>query len=613
LPSWLRAGLILLFVAGAVPAMANDAASPPWRHALSLVGEPKYPIGFRKTDYVNPDAPAGGRARIGALGTFDNFNPAISGVKGNLASHLMLIYEPLLWASADETTTEYGLVAEAVRHPDDISWAEFRLRPEARWHDGRRMTPDDVVFSFETWKRLSPGFNRTFQHVTAARVTGPHAVRFDFATRGDRTLPLYIGQMSVLPRHWWDGRDASGRKRDIGMTTLEPPLGSGPYRLKGFVAGRSLTYERVADYWGRHVPIRVGTYHVGELQIEYFRDPAVMFEAFKADRLDFRREGSLKNWASAYEWAKDQPVSREGFAIERLGILRAFAFNMRRDRFADWRVRKALSLAFGFDEINRGAFHGLMERAASYFPNTDFQARGAPGADELALLAGIRADVPDETASAIVERPLAERPRVSLFKALKLLRQAGYRLDEGRLVKAATGEQLALEFLLQDPGLEKLASAYGDALGKLGIDVRIRVVDDVQYQNRLRTHDFDIVVQSWVQGHAPGSEQRDYWSSESADRRGANNVGGIRSRAVDALVERMIHAESRADLVTAGRLLDRVLRASHYTVPINVEGREFVAWRERLAKPANMPRYAASGFPELWWAVPERKVAAGAR
>jgi microcin C transport system substrate-binding protein len=603
--------IVLTFVpAGMVAGSAGDTGV--WRHAISLVGEPKYPEGFTATDYGRSPPPRGGKARVGAMGTFDNFNPAVSGVKGNLAAYLMLLYEPLLWASADEPTTEYGLLAEAVRFPDDISSATFRLRPEARWHDGRAVTAEDVVWSFNVWRRLSPGFNRSFAPVVGVEITGPREVSFRFSTKGDRTLPLYIGQMSVLPKHWWEGRDPTGQPRDIARTTLEPPLGSGPYRLSAFVPGRSLTFERVAGYWGERVPVRAGTYNFATLQIEYFRDSAVMFEAFKADRIDFRREQSLKSWAVGYDTPAlaDGRIRRASYGIERLGIVRAFAFNLRRQKFADWRVRKALATAFSFDEINRTAFHGLLQRGGSYFPGTDLEATGAPDERERQLLAAIGRDVPNEVLANISGRSPLERPRGNLRKALGLLKQAGYRLDGNRLVSAG-GEQLALEFLLQDAALEKLAAAYADNLGKLGIDVRIRVVDDVQYQNRLRTHDFDLVVQSWVQGHAPGSEQRDYWGSASADRRGANNVGGVRDPVIDNLVELLIHAGSREELVTAGRLLDRVLRASQIAIPINVESRELVAWQERIAPPANMPRYAASGFPELWhWKGERRRLTA---
>jgi microcin C transport system substrate-binding protein len=604
---WLRPLALWIVVSLCVTALADSTtlanpAEPRWRHAISLVGDPKYPEGFTATDYGRETGPRGGKARVGALGTFDNLNIGVSGVKGNLAAYIGLLHEPLMWASADEPTTEYGLLAEAVSYPDDLSSASFRLRPEARWHDGRPVTAEDVVWSFEVWKRLSPGLNRTFQPVRAATVVSPREVRFDFATKGDRTLPLYIGQMSVLPKHWWAGKDAQGRPRDIGRTTLEPPLGSGPYRIAAFSPGRSLTYRRVEDYWGEKVPVRVGTNNFTVLQVEYFRDPAVMFEAFKADRLDFRREQSLKNWAAAYDSAAlaEGRIHRDAYPIERLGILRAFAFNLRRPKLADWRVRKALSLAFGFDEINRTAFHGLLQPAASFFPATDLEARGAPDEAERRILAEAGGDLPHEALAPLGARPLRERPRTRLRQALGWFRQAGYRLDGLRLVHEATGEPFSLEFLLQDAGMEKLAAAYGDILQKLGIEVRIRVVDDVQYQNRLRTGDFDLVVQSWVQGHAPGSEQRDYWSGASAGIRGSNNVGGLRNKTIDALVERLIHAESRQDLVAAGRALDRALRASHIAIPINVESREYVAWQDRIAPPARMPAYAASGFPELW-------------
>jgi microcin C transport system substrate-binding protein len=597
---WLAASVAAAFVLASAQAQAPETGR--WRHAISLTGPPKYDPDFRYPDYVNPQAPKGGRVRLATSGTFDNFNPFISGVKGSLAAYLMTIYEPLLWVSLDEPTTEYGLLAEAVAFPDDYSAVSFRLRSEARWHDGQPVTADDVIFSFEAWKRLSPQWNRLLLKVQGVEKVSEREVRFTFNEKGDPALPLYVGQISILPRHWWQGVDASGKPRDIELTTLEPPLGSGPYAVKSFIAGRSVSYERVAGYWGQNVPIRVGTENLDQIQIEYFRDANVMFEAFRADLVDVRRESSIKSWVVGYDFAAvtDGRVIKESFDIARLGLVKAFVFNLRRAKFQDLRVRRALAMAYSFEDVNRNVFHSLLSRPGSYFPQTDFEAKGLLSEGERDLLK-LLPDAPHPDSLALAsssDNPASSR--TSLFNALELLKEAGFRLKDGRLLDAK-GEQLTIEFVLDDASIEKVASAYGSQLAKLGIGIQIRVVDDVQYQNRMRTFDFDIAAHGWVQGHAPGSEQREYWTTESADQRGTNNLGGLKSPLVDALAEKLVLAPDRAGKVAAGRLLDRVLRASAIGIPILTEDKELVARWDRFARPAVMPRYGATAFPAIWW------------
>jgi microcin C transport system substrate-binding protein len=593
--------MVFLIASGLTPAV-HATEKQQWRHAISLTGEPKYPAGFKHTDYVNVQAPKAGRVRLGASGTFDNFNPLISGVKGNLAAYLMMIYEPLLWGSLDEQTTEYGLLAQAVAFPADYSSVSYRLRPEARWHDGRPVTVEDVIFSFYAWKKHSPQFNRTLLKVTGVEKVSSHEVKFTFSEKGDASLPLYVGQMSILPKHWWTGKDSEGRDRDIATTTLELPLGSGPYRLKAFVPGRSLSYEQVPDYWGKSVPIRVGTENMNAIQIEYFRDTNVMFEAFKADQIDVRRESSLKSWVVGYDFAaaREKRVVKDAFTIERLGLVKSFVFNQRRAKFQDNRIRKAIALAYGFDDVNRNVFHNMLSRPGSYFPHTDFEAKGNLNKSEQEMLTTLPGAPPAETLGFNSEPNSDVSLRRNLFKALKLLKDAGWALNQGRLVDYK-GDQLTVEFLLEDAAMERVASAYADSLGKLGIDVAIRVVDDVQYQNRLRTFDFDIAVHAWVQGHAPGSEQREYWSSDSADKRGTNNIAGLKSPLIDALVEKLVLAPNRAEKIAAGRLLDRVLRTTTIGVPIMTEDKELVARWDRFGRPAAMPQYGATAFPTIWW------------
>jgi microcin C transport system substrate-binding protein len=583
------------------PATAGEA--PVWRHGISLTGPLKYPADATRMAYVNPDAPKGGRVRVGALGTFDNFNPFVSGVKGNLAAYFMTIYEPLLAPALDEPTTEYGLLAEAVAFPDDYSSVAFRLRPEARWHDGRAVTAEDVAFSFETWKRLSPQFNRYFQKVERAEIVGPREIRFVFSEKGDPSLPLYVGQMPVLPKHWWQGLDASGKRRDVTATTLEAPLGSGPYRIGPFMPGRTLSLERVKDYWGARVPLRVGTENFDRIDVEYYRDANVAFEAFKADRLDIRRENSLKNWVVGYDEAAiaDGRIVKDSFRIERLGIATAFVFNQRREKLRDLRVRRALQLAYSFEDVNRQAFYQLKARPGSYFPHTEFDAGRGGTADERALLAGLGLPEPAGLWDALAtDRATPSKARPRLFKALSLLKEAGYRLKDGKLVDRRE-EQLSIEFLLENAAAERVTAYFADQLGKLGIATQIRLVDDVQYQNRLRTFDFDIIMHAWVQGHAPGNEQREYWTSASASKRGTNNVAGLSDPLIDAVVERLVLAGTRAEKLTAGRLLDRILRNKSVAVLIGDEDKEYIASWNRFGRPAVMPRYGAAAFPSVWW------------
>jgi microcin C transport system substrate-binding protein len=607
--------VITAAVLGALLMVLHPAwAEAPWRHGMSLTGQPKYAADFKHTDYVRPDAPKGGKLRLGALGTFDNFNPFISGVKGSLASNLMIIYEPLLWASLDEPTTEYGLIAEALSYPDDFSSVRFRIRPNARWHDGKPVTADDVVYSFELWKTLSPQYNAYFQKVTGVAITGDREVTFTFSEKGDPSLPLYVGQMSVLPKHWWTGKDSQGRQRDPATTTLEPPLGSGPYRIKSFVPGRSISYERVADYWGAETPIRVGTENFNEIEIDYLRDPTVMFEQFRAGAIDMRRENSLKNWVNAYDAAPlaEGRIIKDTFAVERLGITRAFVFNQRRPKLQDIKVRKALALAYGFDGVNRQLFYNMLSRPQSYFPHTDFAADRSLSENERQLAARLPHALPPTALDPLPQTPAKGGERTDLREALKLLGEAGYTLKSGKLVDAS-GRQLSLEFVIEDITMGNVAVAYMKNLDKLGIATTLRQIDEIQYQNRIRTFDFDIVVHAWVQGHAPGNEQREYWGSASADKRGTNNMAGLKLPAVDALVEELVLAPDRNRKIAAGRLLDRYLRNTVVAVPISVEDKEYVALWNRFGRPATMPRYGGAAFPAIWWWDEEKARKTGGR
>ena len=598
---------LLVLVAIAFATSGRDAqAEPVWRHGLSLFGTLKYPAGFKHFEYVNPNAPKGGAARQIAFGTFDNFNQVVAGVKGSLVAGIDLIYDTLMVSALDEVSTEYGLLAESVSHPADFSGVTYRLRPQAKWHDGRPVTPEDVIFSFEAFKRHSPQLSAYYRHVVKAHKSGDHEVTFTFDQPGNRELPQIVGQITVLPKHWWEGTDRSGTKRDIGVTTLEPPLGNGAYRIKEFVPGRTIVYERVKDFWGKDLNVNIGRDNFDELRFEYFRDSTVAIEAFKADQVDWRSENSAKNWATAYDFAavRERRVVLEEFAIRNFGIMQAFAFNLRRDKFKDARVRRAFNLAFDFEEMNKQIFFGQYKRISSYFEGTELAWRDLPQGLELQILESVRDKVPPDVFTTAYANPVGGSPqavRANLREATGLLREAGYEVRNQKLVNARTGEPFTVEFLVDDPTSERFVLFYQPSLQRLGIDARVRTVDDAQYENRLRQWDFDIIVASWGESLSPGNEQRGFWGSDAADRPGSRNLIGIKNPAVDALIERVIFAKSREELVAATRALDRVLLWNHYVVPQWTYRKVRSARWDRFGRPDKMPEYGLSAFPTIWW------------
>ena len=600
-------------------ANAQSAAEPAWRHGLSLFGEIKYPADFKRFDYVNPDAPKGGVVRLIAIGTFDNFNIAVAGIKGNIAAAVPQIYETLMARAQDEVTTQYGLLAEAASYPDDFSWVLYRLRKEARWHDGKPVTPEDVIFTLETLKKLSPFYSAYYRHVVKAEKSGDREIKFSFDGPGNRELPTIVGEIPVLPKHWWEGTDDQGRKRDISATTLEKPLGSGPYRIKDFVAGRSVVLERVKDYWGARLPVRIGQNNFDELRYDYFRDTTVALEAFKGDQIDWRTENSAKNWAMAYDFpaVTDKRVLKEEFANRSSGIMQAFALNIRRAKFSDPRVRQALNFAFDFEEMNKQIFFGQYKRISSYFDGIEeLMATGLPQGRELEILETVRAEVPPEVFTKAFSNPVGGNPeavRENLREAMRLLKEAGYEVKDRKLIDSRTGNQFALELLIAEPTFERVMLFYKPSLERLGIAVSVRTIDPAQYENRLREWDFDIVVSSWGESLSPGNEQREYWGSSAADTPGSRNVVGIKNPAIDKLIERVIFAKDRADLVAATKALDRVLLWNHYVVPQWNYPRQRTARWDRFSRPEVMPKYGQAAFPDIWWFDAEKAARIGKR
>ncbi|SNS25649.1 microcin C transport system substrate-binding protein [Tardiphaga sp. OK246] len=596
----------------------STAKGAEWRHALSLFGEIKYPAEFKRFDYVNPEAPKGGTVRQIAIGTFDNFNIAVAGVKGNIAGAVGLIYESLTTGSLDEVSTEYGLLAEAVSHPEDYSWVSYRLRANAKWHDGKPVTPEDVIFSLESFKKYHPQYSAYYRHVVKAEKVGEREIKFTFDAPGNRELPQIVGQLTVLPKHWWEGTNASGAKRDIGSTTLEVPLGSAAYRIKDFVPGRSVSVERVKDYWGRDLNVNVGRNNFDELRYEYFRDGTVALEAFKGDQVDWRTENSAKNWATAYDFpaVAEKRVILEEFLNRSSGIMQGFALNIRRDKFKDPRVRRALNYAFDFEEMNKQIFFGQYKRISSYFDGTELASSGLPEGKELEILETVRAEVPPEVFTKPYTNPVggsAENVRGNLREALQLFKEAGYEVRDRKLVNAKTGAPFELELLGEDPSFERVMLFFKPSLERLGIGVSVRTIDATQYENRLRTWDFDIVVSSWPESLSPGNEQREFWGSQAADMAGSRNIVGIKNPAIDKLIDRVIFTKDRNDLVAATKALDRVLLWNNFVVPQWTYNKVRTARWDRFGRPPEPPKYGQSGFPAIWWYDADKAAKIGKR
>jgi microcin C transport system substrate-binding protein len=607
-----------------LPAWTNRAeakektASLVWRHGVSRFSDLKYPSGFKQFDYVNPNAAKGGTAWQIALGTYDSFNMVVAGIKGTLAIGIDLIYETLLLPALDEVSSEYGLLAEAVSYPDDFSSASYRLRAEAKWHDGKPVTPDDVIFSFNAFDKLSPQAAADHRHVVKVEKTGDRDITFTFDGPGNRQLPQILGHLTILPKEWWEGIDEAGKKRGIGETTLEPPLGSGAYRIKEFSPGSSIVYERVKDYWGRNLNVKIGRDNFDELRFEYFRDPTVAIEAFKKGRVDWREENSAKNWANAYDFAavNEKRVILEEFPINNVGMMQAFAFNIRRDKFSDPRVRLAFNYAFDFEEMNKQIFFGQYKRIASYFEGTELAATGLPEGRELELLETVRDKVPAEVFKKAYSNPVGGNPiavRDNLREAVRLFKESGYEVLNQQLVNSKTGEPYTVELLANAPIFERVFLFYKRSLERVGITVSVRTVDEAQYENRLRNWDFDIITYAWGESLLPGNEQRGYWGSQAADQPGSSNVIGIKNPAVDEMIKQVIFTKNRADLVAATKVLDRILLWNNYVVPQWFYGKLRTARWDRFSHPDPLPKYGISGFPTLWWWDPDKAAKAGVR
>ena len=599
-----HAGALLL----ALLASQALAGSVKVSHGVSVFGDLKYGADFAHFDYVNPDAPKGGTLRLWGLDTFETLNPFI--LKGRKEAWNALLFDTLMARAFDEPDALYGLVAEAVELPEAGGWVAFRLRPEARFHDGAPVTADDVAFTYRTLvEKGHPQFRILFRDVAGVEVVDRHKVRFAFKPGRHRDLPVQLAALPVLSKAYY-------ATVAFDRTTFTPPLSSGPYRVARAEPGRSVTYERVTDYWARDLPVNRGRYNFDRIKVDYYRDRDIAFEAIFAGQYDFREEFTSRSWVTQYDKppVRKRLMVRQTLPDETPSGVQAFFFNLRRDKFKDRRVRRALDLAFDFEWTNKNLFFGLYERTNSMFENSPLAAHAPPSEAELALLEPFRGKIPEE----VFARPYAAsvtdgsgKIRRELRKAAGLLREAGYRVGDG-VLRDPSGAPMTIEFLLLEASFARIVSPYIANLRRLGIEATIRIADAANFKYRTDNHDFDVVIQRFVQPLTPGLEQRNFFGSASAGVPGSFNVGGIDDPAVDALIEKVIGARSRPELTTAVHALDRVLMWNNYTVPQWFKGVHHIAYWNKFDRPATKPRFAR-GVVDTWWYSPEKAatIAAG--
>ncbi|WP_284777750.1 extracellular solute-binding protein [Agrobacterium sp. lyk4-40-TYG-31] len=605
----LKSGVFALAALSCVmtPIAARAQDSENWRSGISTIGELKHPNGFDRFDYVNPNAPKGGTLRLSTAGTFDTVNPLLA--KGELATGLGAVFDTLMKSSEEELSASYGLLAEAVSFPDDISKATFRLRKEAKWADGQPVTPQDVVFSFEKAKDLSPQQATYYTHVTKAEATGEREVTFIFDEKNNKELPQIVGQLLVVPKHWWEANGPDGKPRDISRGTLEPVMGSGPYKIASISPGSTITYERRDDYWGKDLNLNVGMNNFKTISYTVFADQDVEFEAFKSGTIDYRQEQSSSRWVTGYDIpaVKDGTIKREQLpnVFRSVGVMQALVPNGRREKFQNPKLRLALNYAYDFEELNRTLAYGQLKRVDSFFWGSELASSGLPQGKELEILNGLKDQIPPDVFTTEFRNPVGGDPaklRDNLRKAVGLMKEAGYELRGNRMVNAKTGQQLDIEILSDSPGLERTILPYIQNLKKIGINATIRSVDASQYTNRVRSFDFDMIMKVWATAPNPGNEQADFWGSAAADRQGSNNVAGIKNSAVDALIRKVIFAPNRDEQVAAARALDRVLLANAYVIPQFYRGETSMAYWNTIVRPETLPEYGL-GFPDAWWSA----------
>jgi microcin C transport system substrate-binding protein len=589
----LIAKLFLIFFGLSFCAHAAEVSSS---HGVSMHGDLKYPESFKHFKYVNPNAPKGGTVRLGAQGTFDTFNSFI--IKGNPAAGLGFMYDTLMASSSDEAFSQYGLLAEKMHMPEDRSWVAFTLRKEARWHDGKPVSVEDVIWTFNTLvKKGTPFYRFYYGNVSEVIKTSERRVRFNFKSGENRELPLIIGQLTVLPKHYWDGKD-------FNKTTLTPPLGSGPYKIKEFEAGRSITMKRVEDWWGKDFPVNKGQYNFDHIRYDYYRDGTIALEAFKAGEFDYRAENSSKAWATAYKIPNVTKglIKLEEIKHDRSSGMQGLVYNTRREIFKDKAVRQALAYAFDFEWSNKNLFYDQYTRTRSYFDNSELAATGLPSQEELAILEPYRGKIPDEVFTKEYNPPKNEVPgkiRESLRTATKILKDAGWIIQDKKLVNVKTGIELKFEILLSSPISERIILPFVKNLERLGVNASVRTIDTSQYRRRMDTHDFDMIIGVFGQSMSPGNEQRSFWGTKAADFEGGRNLIGIKDPVIDALIEKIISASSRENLIIAVKAMDRVLQWSHWLIPQFHANFDRIAYWNKFGRPDITPSQGNQFIS--WW------------
>jgi microcin C transport system substrate-binding protein len=590
------AGGAALWVAAPAILRAQGASGTIVSHGFATHGDLKYPADAKNLEFVNPAAPKGGLVRLAGRGTFDSLNPFI--LKGTPAGVVGQIYATLMTSFGDEAATSYGLIAETIEYPKDRAWATFKLRAQGRWHDGNPITADDVVFSFDILKaKGAPQYAAYWQDVAKAERLDERVVKFTFSGGENNELPLIIGQLPVLPKHWW-------ATRDFEKTSLEIPLGSGAYRIESFEAGRYITAKRVEDYWGRDLWFNRGRQNFDTMRYDYYRDETVAFEAFKAGEIDYREEYTSRNWAVAY----DIPAVKSG-AIQRATLkhestlpMQCLGLNLRRDLFKDRRVREALVHLVDFEWFNKTLSYGLLTRINSYFFNSELAAKGLPSKQELEILEPLRGQIPEEVFTKEFKLPVTDgsgNNRDGARRAIALLKEAGWEIKDGKMTNKA-GQAFSFEMLLGEPRLERFALPFKQWCEKVGIEVRVRTVDPAQYQKRMDDFDFDVTTSLFSQSLSPGNEQREYWGSAAAGIKGSRNTSGIADPAVDKLIELVISAPDRESLIMRTRALDRVLLWHHYVVPQYYSTEFWIAYWNKFGRPEKLAKYQPRGLSP-WW------------
>jgi microcin C transport system substrate-binding protein len=592
-----RRQLLLMSVAGLLAPAASGAEEPgPTRtFAMSMLGKPALPADFPHFPYVNPKAPKGGDVALSSIGTFDSFNQFI--VQGTAAADLNRVYDTLLVTSSNEAGTAYGHLAKTIEVAGDRSWVAFELRPEAHFNDGKPVTAEDVAWTFNTLRESGrPFYRQYYADVKDVVAETPTRVVFHFTTNGNRELPMILGEMPVLPKHWWNGRDFS-------KPLTDPPLGSGPYSIGQFEFGRTVTYKRVPNWWAEAMPTGIGRFNFDTMRTEYFRDATVALEAFKAGSIDFRQENISKQWATAYDFPAVQQglVKKEEIRHHLPTGMQGFAMNTRRPVFKDPRVRKAIAWAYDFEWANKNLFYSAYTRTESYFSNSDLASSGIPAGAELALLDKFRDKLPPELFTEPFRLPVTDgsgNDRKELKVALAMLQSAGWQVKDLKLVDPQ-GNQMSFEIVLDEPAFERVALPYVQNLTRLGIDARVRTVDPSQYQHLMDNYDYDMTVAVFGESDSPGNEQVGYWSCASGKQVGGDNEMGVCDPVVDALVNLLITAPDRERLITVTRALDRVLLWGWYMVPQWHSQYIRVAYWDRFARPS-MPIRSGLDFT-TWW------------